>query len=316
MRDGTSLTLQRQGDGTGTVVENPLYKPAWKDNPLFDDKIPDEKPANPYVADIGGEKVRVADAREEAEAKAIIAAIKKNYGVKLSSDTVVSAIKSEYGKVPKAEKAKLETSIWEMKELRAARDALAHFAPILGGARKKSSLAKKAQGVTTIGRVEEAIDVNTKSGKVEEGTMGEYFSSKKTVGLFDTVTDLADPRYVREGSAGADNATTLEANGIHEMAHGLLQPIYLSSWVQELDFWFDANTESGKDAAEEPPTQYGHTNAAEDLSESVAIYFVNRPALEATCPKRAEFITKMIASWTPAKKKDVVAKSAKGGTGK
>ena len=235
--------------------------------------------------------------------------------MKFSSDTVVSAIKSEYGKVPKAEKAKLETSVWEMKELHATRDALAHFAPILGSARKQSSLAKKAQGVTTIGRVEEAIDVDTKSGKVEEGTMGEYFSSKKTVGLFDTVTELEDhavrPGRERRGGQRDDSRGERDPRDGPRVAPADL----LGQWVQQLDYWFDANTESGKDAAEEPPTQYGHTNTAEDLSR-VGHVFINRPALEATCPKRAEFLTKMVASWTPAKKKDVVATAAKGGTGK
>lgn len=139
--------------------------------------------------------------------------------------------------------------------------------------------------------------------------MGEYFAKSKSVGLFNTVTDLSDSRYVRAGATGEDNATTLEANAIHEMAHGLIQPSQLSKWVTALSFWTDAYNESGEIGTEEPPTQYGHTNAAEDLCESAAIYFVNRAHLLSVAPLRAAFLDAMVAGWTPPVKAAVVKKT-------
>ena len=268
------------------------------------------------VVDIGGEKVDAVDTTEEAEAKALIKKILDDYGVTLSSPMAVTAIKAEYGEVPELEKAKLKTSVWEMKELRALAAALAHFAPILGGQRAKSSLGGRAQGVTTVGRVEEALDEDSPEGIVDDGTMGEYFSTNKTVGLFDTVTDLEDDRYIREGATAEDNATTLEANSIHEMAHGLIEPIELGNWVAALDFWTDENTPSGKAKAELPPTEYGQSAASEDLAESVAIFFVNRPSLKTTCPKREKFLADMVAGWSPPVVKAVVTASvnASGGS--
>jgi hypothetical protein len=136
--------------------------------------------------------------------------------------------------------------------------------------------------------------------------MGEYFGGGKNVGLFDTVTNLSDSRYVREGSTKKDNATTLEANAIHEMSHGLVEPNELANWVAALEFWADEYTPSGKGGAEKPPTKYGKSAAAEDLAESVAIFFINRPSLASSCPLREAFLGTMVAGWTPKTKKAVV----------
>jgi hypothetical protein len=85
--------------------------------------------------------------------------------------------------------------------------------------------------------------------------------------------------------------------------------------VDRLEYWDSGFDPSGDPHAEGPPTQYGRTNAEEDLAESVAIYFLNKPKLEADCPKRAAFITALIASWTPPVKEKALATAAtaKGG---
>ncbi|HEY2273667.1 MAG TPA: DUF4157 domain-containing protein [Jatrophihabitantaceae bacterium] len=274
----------------------------------------------PRVATLGKggkEKVNLEKEADEAEATAIIDDIAGSYGIELSSATSVEAIKHDYSRVLAEELAKLQTGIWQMKELRALQAALVHFAPILGAQRANSAIADKAQGVTTIGRVEDTVDVNGPTGTIKPGVMGEYFASKKDVALFDTVTNLKDRRYVREGKAATDNETTLEANAIHEMSHGLIEPVEIANWIAAMDFWADRYTPSGKAGAELPPTRYGQTGGAgEDLAESVAIFFVNKPMLEKVAPKRAAFIAKVVASWTPAKAKDVVkAASTASGTG-
>lgn len=102
----------------------------------------------PYVVTIGSEQIRVSSGIEESEARGIVTRIKSTYGITLSSTTTIKAIKKDYSKVSTSEKDKLKTSVWEMKELRALSAALANFAPILGKTRGRSTLAKKAQGVT------------------------------------------------------------------------------------------------------------------------------------------------------------------------
>ena len=100
-------------------------------------------------------------------------------------------------------------------------------------------------------------------------------------------------------SAGPDNATGIEATAIHEMAHGLVAPLELANWVAALDYWDSASKESGKASAEAPPTEYGETNAAEDLCESVALYFLNLPLLTSKAPLRAKFLAAVVAAWSP-----------------
>ena len=78
-----------------------------------------------------------------------------------------------------------------------------------------------------------------------------------------------------------------------------------------MGFWFDGDTPSGTVGAEDPPTEYGKSAAAEDLAESVAIFFINGPALKAKCPERAKFLRAMVARWEPKKKTRIKADMAK-----
>lgn len=273
------------------------------------------EPSFPKVVTISGEKVSVDSDAEQAEAEAIIAGLEKDHGITLSSAATIEGIRTQYSKVMATEIAKLQASVWKMKELRALKAAISRFAPILGGARADSTLSDRAQGVTTLGKLKGAIDVNSATGKVDNTTMGEYFGGKQNVGFFDTVTDVTDSRYVAEGKSGPDNATTLEANAIHEMAHGLIQPTELTNWISAMDFWTDRYTPSGKKGAEVPPTKYGQTGgAAEDLCESVAIFFTNQPKLKQVAPQREAFLAKMVAGW-PKPKATAVLETTASATG-
>lgn len=264
----------------------------------------------------GKEKVRIKKDGDEAEAKQIIKELADTYGIEISAAATIQGIKAQYSRVLAKELQKLQGGTWEMKELRGLHAAVKHFAAILGPARAGSTLSDKAQGVTTIGRLKQAIDRNSSSGKVDNSTMGEYFSGSSNVGLFNTVTDLEDSRYIREGQTKKSNDATLEANAIHEMSHGLIEPNELQNWIAAMDFWTDKYTPSGKGGAELPPTRYGQTGGAgEDLAESVAIFFINRPGLKAAAPQREAFLANMVAKWQPAKVEAVVDDSEKSGGG-
>jgi len=251
--------------------------------------------AYPKILTIGTEKVNVKSADEEKEAKAIIALIKADYSIELSSQTGVDAIKKDYTSVPKAVTDGLKTKQWEIQELRALQKALAHFAAVLGKKRATSSRKDVPQELTTGSKVDQGIDQDSASGVLDNTTMGEFFESSKNFSMFTAGTD-----FKGEASVGIfkDNETNLEANATHELAHGLCQ--YAEpDFIKEMDYWTDTNTKSGKAGAEEPATPYGKTNAREDLAESVKFYFLDPATLLKNCPKRHAFVKKTVEAWTP-----------------
>jgi hypothetical protein len=307
---GTGGTETTTGGGTGPTTA-PLKVETT--TPVKEDEK-DTKPPEakyPTTIKIGSESFRVESADEEEEAKTIVSELQNTYGIALSSPDTISGIKGEYSNVMKKELAKLKASTWEMKEIRGLLAGVKFYAPILGTERAKSTLKDKAQGVTSVGKLQNAIDKDSKKGKLDNSTLGEYFSTKKNVGMFGAVTDYSDPEIIREGAKGPDNETGIEATAIHEMAHGLVAPYEINNWVAKLPYWKDEDTESGVKGAEKPPTGYGETNAAEDLCESVALYFLNKPLLQSKCPERVKLIDKIVAGWTPKEKKEAIEGTTK-----
>jgi len=267
--------------------------PATQQRAVQQDKAP--AAAYPKIIAIGTEKVNVKSAAEEKEAKDIIALIKADYSIELSSQTGVDAIKKDYTSVPKAVTDGLKTKQWELQELRALQKALAHFAAVLGKNRATSSRKGVPQELTTGSKVDQGIDQDSASGVLDNTTMGEFFESSKNFSMFTAGTD-----FKGEASVGIfkDNETNLEANATHELAHGLCQ--YAEpDFIKEMDYWTDANTKSGKAGAEEPVTPYGKTNAREDLAESVKFYFLDPATLLKNCAKRHAFVKKTVEAWTP-----------------
>ncbi|AFZ24170.1 hypothetical protein Cylst_1921 [Cylindrospermum stagnale PCC 7417] len=243
---------------------------------------------------IGTEKVNVANDKEEKEANRIIKAIKDKYGIDISSQSGVNAIKLDYDQVPDSVKNSLSTKEWELKELKALEKALQHFAPILGTRRKASSRAGKDQEITSASKIDQAIDANDASGVLDNTTVGEYFGSSKNFSMFRAGTD--------DKADFNDNDKQLKGTAVHEIAHGLLS-YALNDYVAALDYWTNKNSKSGKAGAEAPITVYGETNASEDLSEAVMYYFVENKTLKTKCPKRYEFIKKTVKDWTKNNKK-------------
>lgn len=268
------------------------------------------------VVSIGNEKVRVQSEAEELEAKQIIDFVKSEYGVEISSTKTVEAIKAQYDKVPDKVKESLTTKTWEMKELRAIKAALAHYAAILGKKRDESSRKDDAQEVTSVGAVEQAIDTNTSGGKLDKTTLGEYFKGSKNFGMFKAGTNSTVDFK--------DNLKQLEGTIVHEMAHGLMANEYDNFVAKGSDgFWLDQNTKSGASGAEEPPSKYGNKNAREDLCESVMFFFVQESTLLSKCPKRHAFIKAVTDGWSAKKEvgkkedggKDEAPEVKKGGGG-
>jgi hypothetical protein len=251
---------------------------------------------------IGTETVHVASKEEEEEATKILKAIKDDYGIDVNSGKGVQAIKDQYTKVPKEVTDKLVSMEWEFKELKALKEALDCFAPILGANREKSNLKGTDQEITSVSKVKQAIDTNSGAGQLDTSTLGEFFKGGKNFSMFKAGTNSTVDF--------TDNAKQLKGTAIHEIGHGLFASKY-DDWVSKLPYWKDVSTKSGKVGAEEPITKYGQKNAREDLCEALMYFFVEKDTLKTKCPERHKLLTEYIAEWTP---KEEPAKGT--GTGK
>lgn len=227
-----------------------------------------------------------------AEAEEIITELKETYGVVVSSSTTIEGIRNEYTDVSKKVRDSLATKAWRIKELRALRRALGYYAAILGANRENSSRKDADQEVTSVGKVKQAIDEDTPAGKLDTTTLGEYFASKKNMGLFQ-----ASERFKADFDNVGDQLT---GTFVHEIAHGLLA-YAIPDFIAETGYWKDRNTELARPKRTEwPATDYGETNAAEDICESAMLYFVDPARLKRDAPLRYAFMKKIGTSWVPA----------------
>lgn len=256
-------------------------------------QAPENVTQYPLVGDVRGEAVIFEKDGDQFEATFIMNKFETTYGISIRSDKLAKAIPVNYKKAPKSVRDAVAAGVWQMKELRALDRALAHFAPILGAARKDST-RKGAQEIKYIGKVKKAIDENSSEAALDTTTLGEFFKKQKTFGMFDAGTDSTVDF--------ADSLTQLEGTAVHEIAHGVFG--YLEkAWVKEFAFWSSKYQESGKTGAEAPPSKYGETNAAEDMCESVMFYFVDESRLRNSAPLRHAFLAKEIGKWKKEQKK-------------
>ena len=253
-------------------------------------------------ARIGTERVRVKNDAERVEAERIIDKLRTTHAVAINSRSVVESVKAGYPHAPERQRKKVRTRHWKLWELQALEKAADNFGPILGAARRSSTRASVPQEVTTAGKVEYSIDVDKSTGKIDPNTVGEYFSDDQSLGLF-------KPGETYGGIFGRDVKKKREMTAHHEMAHGLMA-YAIDGFVTASGYWQDQDLESGDPNAEAPPTDYGKTNAREDLSESVALYFVDRQRLQNgdgspqgtagnACPLRCAYIDQVVKGWIP-----------------
>lgn len=225
------------------------------------------------------------------EAETIITELKTTYGVTVSSSTTVEGIKEQYTNVTQKVRDSLRTKAWKIRELRALKRALGYYAAILGANRDNSTRKGIDQEVTSVGKVKQAIDANKPAGQLDTTTLGEYFRGKKNMGLF-----KASEKYVADFSSLDDQLT---GTFVHEIAHGLLE-YCLGDYIDATGYWETRNKELAKPKRTESPiTDYGETNAAEDLCESAMMFFVEPQRLKTNCPLRYAFMVKLGTAWVP-----------------
>lgn len=255
--------------------------------------------AYPAIVNLDGELIQVSSQQEAEEARTLLGSIQLDYGVQVSSQKGLEALRQQYDQLPAPVKAQLRTDVWQLKELRALQRALAHFKPLLGQQRIASGHGGIPQQVISISKLREAATQNSPTGKLDgderNKTSGEFFSQGRNFSLFSAAS--------RQTVDGLNNDESLEATASHELAHGLLG-YRLVDFVSAIGYWQDAFDTLSRPGAEKPITLYGESAPAEDLAETVKFYFVNRAKLQDRCPKRFEFMRREVATWnaTPSAK--------------
>jgi hypothetical protein len=253
----------------------------------------------PAVVWIGRERVRVTSEDQRRDAERIITEARAKYGITFDSIASRRAAREFYGvggNVTDAGLTATEVEIWDYEELKAFEAAFKHFAPILGGTRRSSARAGKPQETTTVGKLTIASDDDQQ--KPEARARGEHFDQTSTSVLYWPDPDLrtTDPHY-------------FEMHATHELAHGAFGP-QLDAFMKATGWWRALRVHGKK--GEAPPDSYANTNAAEDLAQSVAYYFVDPDRLKKgdgkptgrpgnPCPKRYAFIRDVVGGWTSAR---------------
>jgi hypothetical protein len=280
-----SWALDLQAQAGNAAVARLLQREAAVD-------LPPKRPAiKPNVVFMMGEQVEVANKEEQHEAERILGDIKRNYGIRLSSPMAKAGLvkfQKEFAGDAKGLE-KVDYTTWKVSEIRALGEALKKFAPILGKRRAQSARKGKWQEVTSIGKL------TSPSGLKGDDTDAQAFGDVKSLALFEGGTE-------HPGTVGdfENDQEYLVGTVIHELTHNLME-YALPDWEASLTWWSTGGGEA-------PINDYAKTNANEDLSESVAYYFLEPDKLRNgvggkpgeignPCRKRFELVDKYVKSW-------------------
>jgi hypothetical protein len=300
----------------GKRIEDAEVAASAKDEATFKDRAAkantqaavDLKAGRPAVVWIGHERVRVTSEQQRADAERIISEALSKYAITFNSIASRRAAREYYGvggNVTDAALRATEVEIWDYQELKGFEAAFKHFGPILGDARRRSTRASNPQETTTVGKLTVAADDSNTTAANEapeaaDRTRGQHFKDARTAVLFgpDPVLSTTDEHY-------------FEMHASHELAHGAFAS-QLDGFMKATGWWKAKYVRTRK--GEAPPDSYANTDAAEDLAQSVAYYFVNPDRLRKgdgkadpgvpgnPCPKRHDFIRAVVGGWTEAKK--------------
>jgi hypothetical protein len=241
------------------------------------------------IRTIQGEAVHVRNDSQAAAADRIITRIRRRYGIRIRSGQLVKSTKARYSKAPAAERMKVKKRHWHLRELRALEKACKHYAPILGKLREDSTRKDAGQEVKYFGKATHSIDTNTASGIADSSTLGEYYRSDSTAGMYMIAEN--------DTSFGTDVDASLEWVCTHELSHGLMD--YVEEDLRKAaGYWKDASTKTG--SGEEPWSGYAKTSLGEDLAESATAYFIKNADFKKKCPKRYAVIDAAVKGWKKA----------------
>jgi hypothetical protein len=254
-----------------------------------------KKSAYPKEITIGKEKVRVTSKQDEDEAQRIFKLLKTQYGIDIDSTKVLQATLS---KAPSVAKTVIAQQTWEIGELQALERGLVNFKSVIAVRRAPVlfNMSGANARLTSVGRVTKGVKAG--QGSASETVMGEYFGTQEGVALY-------DPAKSNQYGKLADQSKTFESTVVHEAAHAYFQP-YLDTYIGGMTppYWKDQktracplkeiNTPACTPSPEMPITEYGETNAGEDLAEAVMFYYMERNTLQAQAPQRLRLVEKIV----------------------
>jgi len=228
--------------------------------------------------------------------------IRANYGITLDSQTGVNAIKKSYDTARDDVLGGLETRDWSDDELTGVEGALSSYKGMLGPSRRAKGF--KSQPVTSFSRVKQGIDYDdsTSDYELDTTTYGETFTKSKNISMFDAGKNVKD--FATDKSAPTPDELQKGWKGTieHELSHALVEKKVIGKFVKDMGFWksrykaaYASRDDARTDGVEPPPTDYGASNANEDLAETMMFYFEDQTTLSTTYPERFAFIRDNVA---------------------
>ena len=224
--------------------------------------------------------------------------IEREYSIRLDSMAAVAANLASYGTGKENLddfKAMMEPDLYSLEEMQSMETVLKRYASLLG---PKRAQTLGAQPLTVFGRAKYGIDYNADADPERDpDTRGESFSASSLVAMYDAGS---------EASQFPTGMQQFRGTLAHELSHALLEGLQASpgktmiaKWVQDSEMWTTENltpyrrktnakthaavTAAGKEA---PITDYGCTNAKEDMADTIKFLFEDPAKLKAECPKR------------------------------
>lgn len=244
------------------------------------------------------ERVRVQNAEEAREARAIIARIYDNYGVDVNSQRVLEEVRTWSPDAPEAMVSGITTTSWTIAELRDLEFGLSKFAPIAGKNRQNSTRSSKEQEVQTAGRLNHRLEKDPHGNYRPTSTIGGTYSTRsKSFMVLNSDPSLKNSGKMQKNAQGKEVEVQDGSRMVitHELTHGFLD-YALPEFVKRMSIWAtggklpstewdtielpDGSRKTAyrvKTTKEIPPTMYGLKSAQEDLADSVAMY-INNPA--------------------------------------
>jgi hypothetical protein len=178
------------------------------------------------------------------------------------------------------------TSVWDLPQLRALKEAMAFFDPKIAGLTQLLSGSKGMAGYS-FGRVN--VGINDAGDARDPKVLGQHHGSKDTITLFDAASGATTPLQ--------DKSKALVGTFVHELGHALMGGPDAFITALSPPYWTDRTTRSGKAGAEPPITTYGDKSASEDLAEATTFYFLEPATLQTKCPQRFRYIDAQVKSW-------------------
>lgn len=265
----------------------------------------------------------------EEELAAFKTKVETTFGIKLDNSAGVKAMYKSFTKAAGVSYKQVHKGAkpkeWTSEELGYLEEALKNYGPLLGANRPKEI---GDQPISTLSRTEVLIEPDETTGAFskDKSTLGVTFGSDN-ISMFDKALQPSD-----FATSGQQFRGTIE----HELSHALIEDLpviakgkqstMINKFAKELNFWTGryispywklkdgtpGNTEefdnaktrkAAQDAGIETPiTDYGMTNAEEDLAEAMMYFFEEPGKLKASCPLRFQFILDNIKQYLDPEK--------------